>query len=773
MAEARQFQYENFARSTVAATFGVADTELVVQPSDAHLFPPAEAVYLEIFALILSTPGVFDVEIVYVTGKVGNVFTVERAKEGTVARTWVAGVDVVNSITAQLFSDIVESGPRQVDAFVLLSNQSTGYLDHQFSTNPGLGGLWVGRQKPAVISTQVVYCSLIDRFVLASSQTGRSINISDNGGYSWEQRQNVDDGWQSIAYSPTLNLPIGRLVMLGNNGTTAGMKVATSDDGGDTWTQRATPAFMNSKSWTTCTWDPINERFCANSSAGGITSADGITWVESDTSAGGINSIKSGATALDGPVAGRTVFANTSDLSNVYTDDGGVNFVGVPNPNGWAGGNGAMAWGGPVGERVFVACSAGNIGFESSPNGITWTNRSLPAGWDSTSQYGVILWSEDQGLFIAHQQSTDTPNGVVTSPDGITWTGVDGSIPTGVNRSFASGAIGKVSLKRFRQEIVVVEDVAADNRVVTSEDGYNWATSNTAVLTTAAKSVAWSPSLGSQGRFCLVGDGGKTETSDDGGLTWTTRTAAEAKDLQDILWSATLSLFVAVVDDGAGTTAIATSPNGIDWTARTTGSGWTLFSIAEDGAGNLVAAGNGPTLFRDALFSSDGITWTECSEDCVALGGNGVAVGYDTTRSRFILFSNTETGFYSTDGGDTWTDTSAAFLGHSLVESDTEVLHIGGLVDRILLSASTGMLESDDGGLTWANVNYQGKDTMSGRTSMVRMNNGRLLSTALGGVARIIYSDDDGDTWYQGSTPAATFGIWQSVATGRIIEVEP
>jgi hypothetical protein len=97
-------------------------------------------------------------------------------------------------------------------------------------------------------------------------------------------------------------------------------------------------------------------------------------------------------------------------------------------------------------------------------------------------------------------------------------------------------------------------------------------------------------------------------TSPDG-VTWTLRAPPAADALWSVVWSTELTLLVATGNNGT----ILTSPDGINWTVRTsgvtghlTGVGWGPTS------GVFVAVGvNGAD--KDAIRSTDGITWTQCT----------------------------------------------------------------------------------------------------------------------------------------------------------------
>lgn len=101
MFELRQFNFANFARSTLLEAISADATELRVQEGLGAVFPTADQAHGEIFAIIVGSGSTF--EIMYVTAKANDTFTVERGKEGTTAREWTAGTVVVHSVTAAFF----------------------------------------------------------------------------------------------------------------------------------------------------------------------------------------------------------------------------------------------------------------------------------------------------------------------------------------------------------------------------------------------------------------------------------------------------------------------------------------------------------------------------------------------------------------------------------------------------------------------------------------------------------------------------------------------
>lgn len=99
--------HKNFAISTVATppSPAASGTTLVLATGTAALFPatPFNATVRENSS---SASTLSNSEIIRVTGVVGDTLTIERAQEGTNARTIIAGDVIANTITAKTFTDI-------------------------------------------------------------------------------------------------------------------------------------------------------------------------------------------------------------------------------------------------------------------------------------------------------------------------------------------------------------------------------------------------------------------------------------------------------------------------------------------------------------------------------------------------------------------------------------------------------------------------------------------------------------------------------------------
>jgi hypothetical protein len=359
---------------------------------------------------------------------------------------------------------------------------------------------------------------------------------------------------------------------------------------------------------------------------------------------------------------------------------------------------------------------------------------------------------------------------LMKSSDAISW--VFQPIPAefGTNIWWKGAAEATVPVVRFKQEIVMIEDAAASTNVALSADG---ATFDQVVASEdgAERGIAFAPNLGTQGRFCSVGASGKISISDDAGQTWTIQTSpAPAANYRVVEWFASLGLFLAGADD-LGANNIVTSPDGIDWTQRTAAD-FRARDFADDGTGNIVCVGEKNLAGQeDCYFSDDGITWTITSGAASSTGLGVAVVVYDAFRNRFMLIDQNEEVFITTDLGANWTNLNSNLEGLPGVN----VNHIGGsdiiqipITGRIICTVTTGVVISDDGGLTWV----EQLDGWGQRRGIVRLDNGHLVSCGSGTNRNIIHSFDNGTTWLIGSDPlGATSTAFFNMAVGNVTEV--
>ncbi|WP_448956925.1 hypothetical protein [Klebsiella michiganensis] len=98
----------NNAESVLASAISATDTSLIVSAGTGAEFPDAVAGESYFKLTITDAATGSQVEIVNVTAKAGDIFTIERAQEGTLARAWAANDMVANMMTADTLNVIAD-----------------------------------------------------------------------------------------------------------------------------------------------------------------------------------------------------------------------------------------------------------------------------------------------------------------------------------------------------------------------------------------------------------------------------------------------------------------------------------------------------------------------------------------------------------------------------------------------------------------------------------------------------------------------------------------
>lgn len=211
----------------------------------------------------------------------------------------------------------------------------------------------------------------------------------------------------------------------------------------------------------------------------------------------------------------------------------------------------------------------------TSPDGVTWTRRPTP-----TKEH-LNAVASGGGLVVA----VGSTGAIVTSPDGVTWL------------ARASGTTNALTAITWTGSQFVA--VGGAGTIVTSPTGITWTVRTTPNSTANLTGIAWSPTAG----FVVVGVSGYHLTSPDG-ITWT-RGSDLSGTLNAVVWAG--NQFVTVGSSafvGSLPMPAYTSPDGITWTSRSAGNG-SLFGLIWTGS-LLVGVGQGGQI----MTSSDGITLT-------------------------------------------------------------------------------------------------------------------------------------------------------------------
>ena len=247
---------------------------------------------------------------------------------------------------------------------------------------------------------------------------------------------------------------------------------------------------------------------------------------------------------------------------------------------------------------------ASNLFAMTSPDGETWTSRTLDDGF----AWRGVAWSPDLGLFAAVANSGTATARIVTSPDGITWTA----------RTTPTEGIQFTDIVWGDGHFVAVGDGVDSGslgfKVSTSTDGITW----NRLHAGTNKNVSGVAYNAGDSVFVLVtlNAGGsavnQVTVSSDGGQTWVPKTASSVTDWYDVAYASSLGRFVAV---GAGGAIMYSDDNGDTWTGDTIGNANTFLSIewSDELEIFLAVASAGVNAVKN-VWSFDGVTWFDGSQ---------------------------------------------------------------------------------------------------------------------------------------------------------------
>jgi hypothetical protein len=266
------------------------------------------------------------------------------------------------------------------------------------------------------------------------------------------------------------------------------------------------------------------------------------------------------------------------------------------------------------GNSTFVSVAYNSATAATSPDGTTWTQRTLPlsATWQLLT-YGA-------GLFVAVAYNT---NIVATSPDGITWT--LRTLPATSTWSAITYGNG-----------LFVAVATGSNVAVTSPDGITW-TAQTLPAVSPWQAVAYGA-----GVFVVVATSVQNCATSADGVTWTLRSLPSPSGWTAIAFGN--STFV-VTSNG---NPAATSPDGITWTARTLPVPYNWVSVTYGSTGGFLAVTS--SGYNVAAQSTNGITWTTPTMPSAA-AWSGVAYG----ASKYVAIASSSVTSANSPDGVTWT----------------------------------------------------------------------------------------------------------------------
>lgn len=309
---------------------------------------------------------------------------------------------------------------------------------------------------------------------------------------------------------------------------------------------------------------------------------------------------------------------------------------------------GVMQIPGSVANGRFVAVASGNDSSSlqrivTSPNGVLWTPH------DGDPVYGILQTKAvaSNGDIVVTVAKDGITRQVMRSVNGNSWTAQ--AAPDGTWNDVCYGA----------GQFVAV-GASGTNRVMTSPDGIVW-TGRDAAAAYVWNSVVWNGKI--YVAVCDHSSGyNKVMTSTDG-IVWALQSApANTNDWGCVIWSNAAGLFVAVARNSVvPNSLVMTSPDGLAWTTRTTSGNTKIAAVECSPTGLFVAIPAPGDATGKMLTSSDGLAWSSAPSSLLPAGkgysdiawGNGtfVAVAADVIDPPQIVTSMDGSAWTTRDDG--------------------------------------------------------------------------------------------------------------------------
>jgi len=271
-----------------------------------------------------------------------------------------------------------------------------------------------------------------------------------------------------------------------------------------------------------------------------------------------------------------------------------------------------------------------------------WADHNMPG--TSADTYNAVVWASSLSLFVSIGTDGSGNGLAATSPDGVTWTAR--TMPAGNWTSLAwSGAL----------LVAGGEVVASSNGLsATSTDGVTWTShAGPGAGGSGSAAIAWGNST-----FVAAGYGnGKTWTSTDG-ATWTARLTSGSGAFSGAVWASGLSLFV-IAPSGVGniyssptgvTWTAHTPPANLDGSSLVTNGSRVIVS---DVSGNAILSTDGLTYNTQSAIGvvPDSAVWDSVASLFVMNGTAGTFTNANGVGAWATVSTTTEDFFsIATDG---------------------------------------------------------------------------------------------------------------------------
>jgi len=245
-------------------------------------------------------------------------------------------------------------------------------------------------------------------FMAVGALSGDTTMLRSTDGITWDEISN-DGNHHHYAVEAALD---NGFLAAGGNAATGDSLLHSSEDDGLTWTQRSAPDNVSIRgggsdgSMIIFVGDDALDTYI-------ITSIDGTTWIERTNPGTGKIS--------------RDVTHNGSQWilvgENIMRSSNGITWTESQSASNLFG----VAWNGSVWCAVGGAITSDSQVY-TSPDGITWTQRSTGTGY-SESLYDII-WDGSQFVASGTYEANAGSPYIITSADGITWSQKTGPLVT-------------------------------------------------------------------------------------------------------------------------------------------------------------------------------------------------------------------------------------------------------------------------------------------------------------------------------------------------------
>ena len=417
---------------------------------------------------------------------------------------------------------------------------------------------------------------------------------STDGGHSWKSESDVGDEFGSVSCgSATTCTAVGEGLFVGNGST-----IASTTDGGVTWTQESVPAGITDLSGVSCA-----------AGLSGVSNCIAVGYESSTYPMQGvvISSSDNGASWTEQTYPERIYVLQGVSCSSSLTCIA-VGQTSSPNTVDWQ----------TSGPRLPTG-AYGNI-IATTDGGATWTSEESPGGVNELSSVSCPSTTE---CVAVGASSVGAPSGaiVVTTDSGLTWT--QSTVPSGNMMLSGVSCASDSTCVAVGDSIDSATNTSAGVVLATADGGDTWTEQTLPVGVLSFGAVSCPPSVGTPTCF-VVGKvsptGAEVFVSTDGGDTWS---APDPLGMPNFVNGISCSSTVDCV-------AVGTAPS---WSASpliaATTNGWSTWSFE--------SAPSGATALNSVSCISN--------LDCVAVGSGNLGGG---VISGDVLAT--------TDGGATWSD---------------------------------------------------------------------------------------------------------------------